>query len=340
MIARYANLTRNPQVFKSMTGLKVAEFDCLYQDVLPLMHEAQQTRLTRDDRQRAIGAGAVFKLDARDQLLLAVVWLRVYPTHEVLGFLFGVSDSTVSRLVNRIVPLLARAGRDTMKMTDPGPKSRRTLSQLYETEPALRVIVDSFEQRVTAPRDRKEADTYFSGKKRCHTIKTQVVVAETSGRIVDVCESVPGRTADITLARESGLAKALPPNAHILGDLAYTGLDKPAAAPRGKGKGKDKDRDKDTDLEQTKSKKSEKFTQMVEVPKKRKPKCELSEEDRAFNRAFAARRVKVENQIGRVRCYQCLDQTDRHQRRLHTERYTAVAGLVNRQLDARLGLAA
>lgn len=328
MIARYANLTRNPQVFKSMTGLKVAEFDQLYQDVLPLMTQAHQTRLSRQDRQRAIGAGAVFKLDACDQLLLTVVWLRVYPTHEVLGFLFGVSDSTVSRLVNRIVPLLARAGRDTMKMTDPGPKSRRSLSQLYETEPALRVIVDSFEQRVTAPRDRKEADTYFSGKKRCHTIKTQVVVAETSGRIVFVSESVPGRTADITLARESGLAKALPPNAHILGDLAYTGLDKPAAPPRGK----DRDRDRD--------KKTEKFTQMVEVPKKRKPKCELSEEDRAFNRAFAARRVKVENQIGRVRCYQCLDQTDRHQRRLHTERYTAVAGLVNRQLDARLGLAA
>lgn len=238
-----------------MTGLKIAEFDCLYQDVLPLMTQAHQTRLTRADRQRAIGGGAVFKLDACDQLLLAVVWLRVYPTHEVLGFLFGVSDSTVSRLVNRIVPLLARAGRDTMKMTDPGPKSRRTLSQLYETEPALRVVVDSFEQRVQVPRARKEADTYYSGKKRCHTIKTQVVVAETSGRIVDVCESVPGRTADITLARQSGLAKALPPDAHILGDLAYTGLDKPVpCAP-------DQEQDKDQDQ------KTEKFTQTVEVPK-------------------------------------------------------------------------
>ena len=61
------------------------------------------------DRQRAIGAGGEFGLTTVDQVLLAAVWLRQYPTQEALGFLFGVSDSTalravLSRWVARIAP--------------------------------------------------------------------------------------------------------------------------------------------------------------------------------------------------------------------------------------------
>ena len=99
MIMRYHHLTQHPTVFCSVTGLRVAEFDELLADVLPRYAQTEQERLTRPDRQRAIGAGHPFDLNERDHILLTVVWLRVYPTHEVLGYLFGVSDSTVSRLI-------------------------------------------------------------------------------------------------------------------------------------------------------------------------------------------------------------------------------------------------
>src|SRR5215216_4115411 len=103
MIAKYYNLQRYPTVFKALTGLTVSEFDQLVKDVTPLYQQAQQERHALattpsgklKQRQRAVGGGRHCKLLMRDQFLLVVVWLRKYPTNEVLGFLFGVSDSVV-----------------------------------------------------------------------------------------------------------------------------------------------------------------------------------------------------------------------------------------------------
>ena len=59
--------------------------------------------MTRAARQRAIGGGHPFDLTPGAGLL-TVVWLRRYPIHEVLGFLFGVSDSTVCRYIGTSCP--------------------------------------------------------------------------------------------------------------------------------------------------------------------------------------------------------------------------------------------
>jgi hypothetical protein len=199
MIMRYEHLTHHPNVFQAVTGLRIGEFDELLEDVQPQYAQTERERLERRERQRAIGAGHPFELSDRDQILLTVVWLRLYPTHEVLGYMFGVSDSTVSRLIRRVLPVLERAGRDTMRMPDPGKKRRRTLDDLLRDTPELVVVIDSFEQRVQRPRDRDEADGYYSGKKKQHTLKSQVAVDETTGQVVDVSASVPGPTADLKL---------------------------------------------------------------------------------------------------------------------------------------------
>ncbi len=297
----YAHLSRHPRVFRHMTGLAVAEFDVLVQDLLPVFRACQQQRLSRPTRQRAIGGGTPFALKPREQFLLTVIWLRLYPMHEVLGFLFGVTHPTVGRIIKRVLPLLAAAGRDTMRLPDPGKKHRRTLDALLAHTPELAVIIDTFEQAVQRPHDRREADTYYSGKKKQHTHKTQVAVDERTGHIVDVSATVRGPTADLTLLKASGLLERLPPDVGSLGDLAYVGIaglhpQSLGATPRRKPRGKP-----------------------------RPP------EDIAYNRAFARRRIVVEHSIGRLRCYQALTQRDRHHRR-HTGRVCAVAGLVNRRL--------
>lgn len=300
MILRYAHLSRSPGVFLSLTGLRVAEFDALVADVLPAHTAGERARLQRPARQRAIGAGHPFALRPRDQLLLAVVWLRQYPIHEVLGYLFGVSDTTATRTIARWLPLLEAAGRATMRLPDPGKKHRRHLDALLADTPALAVVIDTFEQRVQRPRDHDAADRLYRGKKKQHTFKVQVAINEITGAIVDVADSVPGPTADITLVTQSGLLARLPPGVGALGDLGYPGLDKlhpQGATPRRKPRGRDR-----------------------------------PQEDIAYNRAFARRRIPVEHTIGQVRRFQSLSQTDRHHRCQHSSRTRAVAGLVNRQL--------
>lgn len=302
MIARYAYLAGHPSVFSSMTGLSVADFDRLVADLLPAYALQNTARLSRPERQRAVGAGHPHGLSVRNQILLTVIWLRVYPTNEVLGYLLGVSDSTVSRIIHRVVPLLEQAGRDTMRMPDPGRKHRRELPDLLRETPQLAVIIDSFEQRVQRPQDRSEADTYYSGKKKAHTLKSQVAVDEDSGEIVAVSASVQGPTADMALLKASRLVERLPDGGGMIGDLAYVGIAQVhpqglGAAPRRKPRGHPRPRD-----------------------------------DIAYNTAFSRRRITVEHTIGRLRRYQAITQPDRHHRQQHTERVCSIAGLVNRHL--------
>lgn len=191
MTINYIRLQQFPKVFVSMTGLSVKEFDDLADEILPVQAKAEQKRLKRPNRQRALGGGRPFSLQPIDQLLLTIIWLRLYPTHEVLGFLFEVSDSTARRAILSWLPLLERTGRDTMRMPDPGKHQRRSLDELLQALPQLMVVIDTFEQRVQRPDDHADADSYYSGKKKQHTLKSQVAINEATGEIVDVSASVP-----------------------------------------------------------------------------------------------------------------------------------------------------
>jgi hypothetical protein len=298
MIARLDNLRKHPTVFRHLTGLTVPAFDALVADVAPAVEAAHRKALDRPGRRRAIGAGGAFELGTGNQVLLAVVWLRQYPTQEVLGFLFGVSDSTALRAVRRCLPVLEQAGKDTMRMPDPGPGRRKQLPALLGDTPGLAVVIDTFEQRTHRPKRRQRA--YYSGKKKAHTLKSQVGVDEESGRFVDVSDSVPGPWADIKLLKKSRLLKRLPEGVGGIGDLAYVGIAglHPAglgAAPRRKPRGQD-----------------------------RPP------EDRRYNRAFSRRRIVVEHAIGRLRRFRSVSHVNRHRRKGHAARVRAVAGLVNR----------
>jgi len=286
-------------VFLTMTGLPVVVFDELVRDLRPAYAAAEHARHARPGRRRAIGDGHPFALRPRDQILLTVVWLRQYPTQEALGYFFGVSDTGARAVIERVLPLLEAAGRDTMRLPDPGRTRRRGADALRADIPALTVLVDSFEQRVQRPAVGQQE--YYAGKKKAHTVKVHVAVDPETGKIADVSESVPGPTADITLRARSGLCKRVPPEGGSGGDTGYPGIDtlhQGGATPRRKPRGQ-----------------------------------EQSEEDKAYNRAFARERIIVEHGIRRVRRYECLSQADRHYRATHTERTRAVVGLVNRRLD-------
>ncbi len=301
MILHYERLQRYPVVFKALTGLRGPQFDELVADVLPRYQAAERARLNRPTRQRALGAGHPFELDPRNQILLTVIWLRVYPIYEVLAYLFGVSATTVGRVIARVLPVLAASRHATMRMPDPGRKRRRTLDALLADTPELAVVIDTFEQPVQRPKDRTEADRYYSGKKKRHTLKSQVAVDEETGQIVDVAGSVPGPTADITLLAQSTLLERLPMGIGGIGDLAYVGI--ATLHPHGLG-----------------------------AAPRRKPRSkDRPAQDVCYNRAFARRRIVVEHSIGRRRRYQSLTQMDRNHRQQHTTRVHAVAGLVNRQ---------
>lgn len=97
-----------------------------------------------------------------DRLLMLLIDYRTYVTHAFLAFLFGVDQSSVCRNINPLQPLLAGIFR---------VPERRV--ELREDE-VRELFFDCTERPTRRPARGQRA--YYSGKKRRHTVKHQVVV--------------------------------------------------------------------------------------------------------------------------------------------------------------------
>ena len=100
----------------------------------------------------------------------------------------------------------------------------------------VRVIIDGKEKRVNRPTGYEREKPYYSGKKKAHTVKTQVVV-DPCGRSRGGQRLGPGgANHDLPLLCGSGVLEQLAPGEAAMVDKGYVGLanyfpDVPAVIP-------------------------------------------------------------------------------------------------------------
>src|SRR5262245_26575305 len=105
----YESLTRYPSAFRSLTGMTPEEVERLLTDFSVAQQRLRdRCRTTRrgQPRRRAGGAGHPFAHDDRHRLLMALIWLRVYPTYELLGFFFGLHKRNAQLNVRAVLSVL------------------------------------------------------------------------------------------------------------------------------------------------------------------------------------------------------------------------------------------
>ena len=234
-----ARLRRKPQYFRSFTGLSPEQFDTLLAAVQPRYEAQERARKSRPMRQRALGGGHPFHLALGERLLMTLLYLRHYLTQPLLGYLFGLAESNVSRERNgRMVPVLLEVlpvpmreelgllacAKEPAPEEGKRPKKISTLEELLERFPELKeVLIDSTEQPRSRPQRKGPQKEYYSGKKKHHTLKTQVV---TSPKLVlHVSRHVPGSVHDLMLLRFTGVLHRLPPGLTARLDKGYEGVE-------------------------------------------------------------------------------------------------------------------
>ncbi len=85
----YAELRTRPRPLCSLTGLRIQEFEALLPSFGNAWDRCIQDTFQREGRQRAIGAGRKAHLSGlEDKFLFILMYLRLYPTQEVQGFLY------------------------------------------------------------------------------------------------------------------------------------------------------------------------------------------------------------------------------------------------------------
>ena len=305
----YDALIRYPSAFRSLTGMTRNEFDSLlgaFRAARGRRQRDSQTTRTGQPRQRAAGAGHPHRHDDCHRLLMALVWLRVYPTYELLGFFFGLHKRNAQLNVRDVLATLDTL--DDFPFDRPGrdrPKPR-SADEVIAAFPQVRLLIDSKEQRVNRPQGYDAQKPYYSGKKKAHTVKIQVVV-DPCGRIEAVGASVPGgANHDLPLLCASGVLEQLAEGEAAMMDKGYVGV------------------------------KNYYPDVPVVIPFKASRNHPLTEEQKAYNREVARCRIVVEHTMAQLNRFTVLRQVFRGQQRgRHGQVARVVAKLVNRRLRVK-----
>ncbi|MCA9839581.1 MAG: transposase family protein [Trueperaceae bacterium] len=214
----------------NFTGLTVEQFDDLSKAVEKELEVTKRTDCKA--RKRAVGGGRKTNLSVEDQVLVILMYYRLYLTQILLGYLFDLDDSNVSRLINKLRSILIEVlpvpvQERTLLAVPEGSKKRiSSLEELLEKHPEFKeVLVDATEQEIQKPKDKQKRKDNYSGKKKRHTNKTQIT-STANKLIVHLTRSVPGKVSDINLLRGTGLLSDLPPHIGLRVDKGYDGIEK------------------------------------------------------------------------------------------------------------------
>ncbi|MEH1968336.1 transposase family protein [Nostoc sp.] len=145
------------------------------------------------------------------------------------------------------------------------------------------------------PSDYEKQKKYYSGKKKMHTLKNQIIVLPNGEDIVDVTIGKLGKTSVINLFRETH--HKFSPRQKFLGDKAYKG-------------------------EET-----------ITTAHKKTKKTEITELQKIQNKELSSRRIAVEHLICRLKTFRIASERFGLNRNKYSQVIKTICGLVRLRLN-------
>ena len=218
MLINPKKLLKRERQLKAVIGMSGKEFKILHEQFDKIYNKIQQKK----PRERAIGGGrqGVIK-NTKSKLLFTLMYVKVYPTYDLAGALFGVVASRPHEWVNEYLPILEEAlGRHCVL---PARKisSAEEFKRLY---PGVQeVILDGAERPIQRPKNNKNQKKAYSGKKKRHTRKNIYLINEEK-KILYLSPTKSGKIHDFKQLKKTGIIDGIPEDIDILGDKGFIGI--------------------------------------------------------------------------------------------------------------------
>jgi len=251
MELRYENLKNKPQAFRAFTGFDVAEFQILLVAFTVAWERyVQQNRLPPEIRQRSYGGGRKARLGTcRDKLFFILVYFKTYPLQEVLAFHFDMSQSQACQWIHILSEVLRLALGELGHLPERDPQKVKEVlaaymdeSHQHETATELEMenfAIDGTERRRQRPKDQEEQKRFYSGKKKAHTVKNNLIVTLGKRRVEYLGHTWEGKKHDKKICDAEG--HEFPEGSTLYKDTGYQGYEpagvntrQPKKKPRGR----------------------------------------------------------------------------------------------------------
>jgi hypothetical protein len=275
MKIQYAELKGRSRLLQSLTGLSTKEFEALLPSFELAWEQFEAETFGGKARVRARGGGRKAELSTlSDKLLFILMYFRQYPTQEVQGYLFGLGQPQANEWIHRLSGVLNQALGYEQQLPE---RRAARLSEVLTACPELTFLIDGTERPINRPKDKEKQKSHYSGKKKKHTVKNNVIT-ERSGKVLYLSGTHEGKKHDKKIADEEGYR--FPAGSKLLQDTGFQGY-----KPDG----------------------------VVVIQPKKKPKGgELTPDEKVINRAISSIRVEVEHHIGGVKRAQIVVQKFRN----------------------------
>ena len=175
-------------------------------------------------------------------------------------------------------------------------KRLRTAEDVEKYFPGFLAFTDCTEQQIQRPVDKRRRKAYYSGKKKTHTIKTQLLV-NNRGFIIHKTRYKKGRRHDYDSYKENH--PVTPKEVLNVFDLGYLGVE--------------------MDFPE----------QLSALPCRKKRNQDLSQEEKEYNKIHSKMRIVIEHTICRLKKFRIMNDTFRNRLRKYNRISDIVAGLVN-----------
>lgn len=247
MELRYENLKDKPETFLAFTGLNTKEFQILLQAFTTAWElYVQQNRLSPEFRQRDYGGGRKARLaTCEEKLLFILVYFKTYPLQEVLAFHFDMSQGQTCQWVHILSEVLRLALSELGHAPERDPQKVKELLESYIDEsqecPEAEMenfAIDGTERRRQRPKDQEEQKRFYSGKKKTHTVKNNVIVTLGHRKVEYLGCTWEGKKHDKNICDEEG--HEFPEGSTLYKDTGFQGYEpagvdtrQPKKKPRG-----------------------------------------------------------------------------------------------------------
>ena len=224
------------------------------------------------------------------RFVLAITYWRDYRPMRQMALDYDVSKSTVCDSVKWIEVTLANW--EEIKIEDIKTEIQKAEEKGIKVE---NVIGDVEEQPIERPTINQENS--YSGKKKRHTTKNQIVVNQDGNRILNYYNAI-GKTHDYQMMKDSGVLPILK-EMDIGGDFdsGYQGIQK--ELPK------------------------------AEIPIKKSKNHDLTEEEKKHNTELSKRRIHVEHVNRQLKIFRIMKETYRNHMNRYDEKLMIMCGIFN-----------
>lgn len=224
-------INNHPKETKRIMGITYKQLMKLIENAQRIEKEKKQEIAKTEKRLIKAGGGRKKTLTHEEEIILTLYYLHHIPTFQLLGIHFGISESSANNIFHYWIDILREILPESL--LEEVKKNENEYLWVKEILTELELIVDSTEQSRERPCEYEEQKKYYSGKKKNHTLKNQIITTPKGTEIVDVIVGEKGPVSDINLLRKQ--QEKFDEKQKFQGDKAYLGAERtttPKKKPR------------------------------------------------------------------------------------------------------------